>query len=147
MAVLIDTSVLVRAFNPKAHEFSAIRGTWRDLGAAGDSLIVTPQVLAEFWNVCTRPASQNGRGLTVVATARMAAATCRLCSFQFETVQSFEIWRQLVERYQVVGKSVHDARLAAIMIAARIPAILTLNVKDFERYRGEGIVAMSPVGN
>jgi len=28
----------------------------------GDELCVTTQILAEFWNVCTRPADVNGLG-------------------------------------------------------------------------------------
>ncbi|HLK14896.1 MAG TPA: hypothetical protein VKT78_08830 [Fimbriimonadaceae bacterium] len=37
-------------------------------------------------------------------------------------------------RYGVVGKQAHDLNLVAAMHVAGIPAILTLNPGDFERY-------------
>jgi len=43
-------------------------------------------------------------------------------------------WRKLVVTHQVRGKQVHDARLAASMIAHGITHILTLNGADFARY-------------
>jgi predicted nucleic acid-binding protein len=43
-------------------------------------------------------------------------------------------WKELVIKYGVTGKSTHDARLAALMIERRIPAILTFNDSHFARY-------------
>jgi predicted nucleic acid-binding protein len=52
-----------------------------------------------------------------------------------ESNRVFEEWRRLVTVYKVSGKSTHDARLVATMIANGIPKILTFNVQDFVRYR------------
>ena len=54
----------------------------------------------------------------------------------------FRRWRQLVEKYKVKGKQVHDARLVAIMIEGGVDRILTFNVDDFRRY--PDITAVSP---
>ena len=53
-------------------------------------------------------------------------------------------WRRLVVKYNVAGVQVHDARLAASMIAHNVTRILTFNVTDFERYASERIVAVDP---
>lgn len=39
-----------------------------------------------------------------------------------------------MEQHAIIGKSAHDARLAAALLAHGIPAILTFNVRDFARY-------------
>ncbi|WP_238993744.1 hypothetical protein [Calothrix sp. PCC 6303] len=44
------------------------------------------------------------------------------------------IWEQLVVKYQVKGKQVHDTRLVAAMIAHQITHLLTFNTDDFKRF-------------
>jgi hypothetical protein len=48
----------------------------------------------------------------------------------------YATWKGLVSTHDVRGVQVHDAKLAAAMIAHQIPHILTLNVADFSRYPG-----------
>jgi len=43
-------------------------------------------------------------------------------------------WRTLVEREGVIGRQVHDARLAAVMLAHAVTHILTFNTDDFRRF-------------
>jgi predicted nucleic acid-binding protein len=54
MSVFVDTNVLVRTVDPAdpKHEISA--RTISALIEAGESLYITPQIAAEFWNVATR---------------------------------------------------------------------------------------------
>lgn len=40
----------------------------------------------------------------------------------------------LMTHYEISGKKVHDANIVATMLAYNIPAILTHNTKDFERF-------------
>jgi hypothetical protein len=47
-----------------------------------------------------------------------------------------------VIKYQVMGKQVHDARLAAAMVAHNITHLLTFNVDDFKRF--SDIVVVDP---
>ena len=42
-------------------------------------------------------------------------------------------WERIVRKYQVSGKSVHDARQVAAMIVHGIGEILTFNMQDFAR--------------
>ena len=43
-------------------------------------------------------------------------------------------WRALMERYNVRGRQVYDARLVAVMLAHGVTHILTTNVSHFRRF-------------
>lgn len=53
-------------------------------------------------------------------------------------------WRRLIVAHQVIGVAVHDAKLVATMIAAKVQYILTMNESDFRRYAG--ITILTPEG-
>jgi predicted nucleic acid-binding protein len=61
---------------------------------------------------------------------------------ELDTPQIFTEWESLVIKYQVMGKQVHDARLAAAMVAHNITHLLTFNVDDFKRF--SDIVVVDP---
>jgi hypothetical protein len=46
----------------------------------------------------------------------------------------FQHWRNLIVKFGVKGRQVHDARLVASMLAHRVSTLLTLNTIDFARY-------------
>ncbi len=53
-------------------------------------------------------------------------------------------WEQLVGRYRVRGKQVHDTNIVATMLAHDIRRLVTRNPADFERYLPEGILILGP---
>jgi len=62
--VLVDTSLLVRALQPQ-HPLCAVAQTAIDrLRLKERRLYVVPQNLVELWVVATRPAGENGLGLS-----------------------------------------------------------------------------------
>ena len=109
----------------------------------GDRLVAAAQNFAEFWNVCTRPKSaRGGLGLTIPETERRLTILERLIPVLGEHHDTYSIWRSRVVRYRVSGRQVHDARLAAPMLAHGLTHILTLNGADFARF--PGIVVFDP---
>ena len=62
-AVLLDTNILTRYAQPAPPHHAAAAGETAALRLRGESLVVVPQVLYEFWAVCTRPLAQNGLGM------------------------------------------------------------------------------------
>ena len=106
-----------------------------------ETLTITAQNLVEFWAVVTRPVGENGLGYTVQQAADEIAVLRRLF-FSLPEEPLFEKWKSLVEKHQVSGKNVHDARLVAAMSVHRVPRILTFNVQDFRRYTS--IQALDP---
>jgi predicted nucleic acid-binding protein len=57
-----------------------------------------------------------------------------------DTAAIYEAWENPVIRYQVSGKSAHDARLVAAMQVHGITAILTFDRTGFSRYAGIEVV-------
>lgn len=70
---MLTTNILLRSIevSDRSHEH-AVRALTALL-EAGETLVVTPQIVAEFWNVATRPRERNGIGLTPeLASAELA---------------------------------------------------------------------------
>ena len=100
---------------------------------AEEPLIITPQIVAEFWNVATRPRERKGIGLT---PRQAPVELARIESFFTVVGESdvYDEWKRLVELQNVSGVQYHDARLAAAMKVYGIARILTFNGRDFARY-------------
>lgn len=107
-------------------------------------LRATPQNLVEFWNVATRPAVNNGLGLSLADAEWQLRLAERVFPLLADSPAVYPEWRRLVVAYGVSGVKVHDARLVAFMRAYGITHILTLNTADFVRYSPEGVVAVDP---
>lgn len=144
MALLVDTGVLLRAFDANSSEYRAIRQALRKALDDGEGLFVTVQNIAEFWNVATRPIENNGQGLSVERVKRRVHIIERFCEVLSEDKASYEEWKRLAEELAINGVAVHDARLVSVMLSAELKEILTLNERDFRRYVGEGILVVTP---
>ncbi|MFN7923117.1 MAG: PIN domain-containing protein [Bryobacteraceae bacterium] len=134
MRVLIDTNVLVRSVQRKHPSSRAARHALVALYRGDCSLFITPQNVAEFWNVCTRPKEVNGIGLSIEAANRYVDQMQKFLVVLADTTKAFQAWRKLVVEHAVKGAKVHDARLVASMRSYGIGRILTFNVGDFSRY-------------
>lgn len=135
MAYLVDTNCFLRLAEPNSPNRKLVLAALKKLHGSGEVLCFTPQVLAEFWNVCTRPASaRSGLGLSIESTERKV----RLIEKHFRLVPdnpvTFVEWRRLVSDLKVIGVQVHDARLVASMIAHNISHLVSFNDRDFHRY-------------
>lgn len=144
MSTLVDTGVLLRAFDSQSPHNLQIRQSLRKLLDDGEVLIVTVQNMAEFWNVATRPIEHNGQGLPLERVKRQIAVIERFCEVTVEDAISYEHWKRIVESLGVSGVKVHDARLVSVMLRFGLKRILTLNEGDFRRYVGEGIEPVTP---
>ena len=143
MLILADTGILVRLFDAADQLHAIIDAAVSIVRSRGDTLAYAFQNAAEFWNVCTRPATaRGGLGLDSVETDRRLRLVEAGFSLLSEPPTAYSIWRQLVVAHAVRGKQVHDARLIALMQAHGITHVLTLNGADFTRY--PGIVAIDP---
>ncbi len=134
MPVLVDTNVLVRTVQRNHPLMRTARQALRVLVQNGEELCVTYRNIAEFWNVCTRPAEANGLGSPVSATDRLIARIEAFFTVLPDSPEAFRQWRRLIVAHEVKGAKVHDARLAAIMQANGVRDILTFNAADFRRY-------------
>ncbi|MBS1786208.1 MAG: type II toxin-antitoxin system VapC family toxin [Acidobacteria bacterium] len=145
MRYLLDTNILLRLSQPNDPAYQTILDSFVLLQQQpGIEFCFFLQNLAEFWNVCTRPADKNGYGFTIAETELRARAIEGFCVYLPDTPQVYVEWRQLVVKHGISGVQVHDARLAAGMKAHGITQLLTLNEQDFLRYATSGISAVTP---
>jgi predicted nucleic acid-binding protein len=143
MLINLDTGILLRLLDRNDPHHANIRQALRVIMGRGDQAVSSPQNLAEFWNVCTRPASaRGGFGLSIQQTDRRVRIIERLFRILPDSSTAYPLWRHMVVQHSIQGVQVHDARLVAWMQAYGIAHIVTLNTADFARY--PGITALSP---
>ena len=141
MQILADSGILLRLFEPGDPRTDAVLRTVAALVAQGDTLVTAAQNIAEFWNVCTRPATaRGGFGLSFAVAEQRLQTVEREFALLPELPTTYPIWRNLIVAHAVLGKQVHDARLAALMLSHGVTHIVTLNGRDFARYPGLTVV-------
>jgi predicted nucleic acid-binding protein len=140
MSVFIDTNILLRIADPAdpKHEISA--STISDLIEAGESLCITPQIAAEFWNAATRPVKNNGLAMTPDEARDELTRLEGFFSMLDESADVYAEWKRLVSTHAVLAVKAHDARIVAAMNVYGIRRIVTFNVADFRRYDGIEII-------
>jgi predicted nucleic acid-binding protein len=139
-AWLLDTNILLRMSKSGDPHHLMISGALRALVARGARLCFTSQTLGEFWNASTRPIGQNGFGLSIDEVERVARVIERDFDFLPDSREVHDRWRRLLIAHKVIGVQVHDARLAASMYVHGVTQLLTVNVRDFQRFEGLRVV-------
>jgi predicted nucleic acid-binding protein len=135
MQILVDTGVLLRAFDRSSSDQKTIFRAFRKLWADGHELATTHQNIAEFWNVATRPQNaRGGFGLTCLEAERRLVVIEKLGTILTFNNGCYVAWRQIITKHSIVGVAVHDARLVGVMEHYRISHVVTLNSADFRRY-------------
>lgn len=142
MSVLVDTNLLLRSLQPQNPHFPAASTAILSLNLRKERLCVVPQVLYEFWAVCTRPTFENGLGMTTVQAGSEQTKVLSLFTLLPDTAAIFAEWQRIVVQHDVKGKNAHDARVVAAMAAHGLTRILTFNLADFARY--PGITVLDP---
>ncbi len=143
MAYLIDTNVFLRLVSKTDPDRSASLNALQKLIASKETLHYTTQVLAEFWVVCTRPATaRGGYGLSSAKAEQKIKLIERYCELLADSAATHQEWKRLVVTHTVQGVVIHDARLVAAMNVHGVTHLLTFNKGDFKRY--PGITLVSP---
>lgn len=142
MSVLIDTNILLRAAQPTHPMHASAVRALEILLTRQEALVVALQNVAEFWNVATRPAVNNGLGFTIEEAQSELAKIEDFFQILSEDAASYAAWKALLIENRVSGVQVHDARLVAVMKTCGVARILTFNGSDFARF--SGIEAVHP---
>jgi predicted nucleic acid-binding protein len=128
---LLDTNILLRFSNPSDTQHGLAAEAVAILLTQGDECYLTAQVLIELWVVATRPTDVNGLGWSVEKTRDVINQLLERFPLVAETSQVFPTWLTLVTKNRIKGKRTHDCRIVAVMMAASVSHILTLNPNDF----------------
>ncbi len=143
---LLDTNLLTRMTRSNDVQCIVARDAIRKLMARGETLIVVPQNLYEFWAVATRlpgppPSGQNGLGMTPVQAGQWIRFFCRRFTLLPDRDDLSTRWLALVEGHGVMGFRAHDVRLVAAMQVYGVVHILTFNGGHF---RGLPVTVLDP---
>jgi predicted nucleic acid-binding protein len=143
MSILADTNVLLRRTQPDHPSHASAVESIARLLAAGDPVYFTLQNMSEFWNVATRPASNNGLGFSAALAHSEMEKIERFLTILPDSPAVYGEWKRLVVQHNVLGSKVHDTKLVATMNVHGIRRILTFNTGDFTRYDIEAIHPLS----
>lgn len=133
--ILGDTNILLRYSREDDPQHEAVMNALAKLSLRGDRVVVASQSLAEFWAVATRPTgSTNGLGYSPAQAEKAVGKLLAVFDRLPERDGAFDTWLDLVTRYGVSGKTTHDARLVATMLANGVGRILTFNGAHFARF-------------
>jgi predicted nucleic acid-binding protein len=121
---LVDTNILLRLTNRRREQYEICHDAIRLLRSSGCLLYYTLQNAAEFWNVSTRPVEWNGQGLSVEEVGQGLNVIEGSMTLLPDDAKVYATWRELIAALDVRGVQVHDAKLAAAMLAHDVPRIL-----------------------
>lgn len=129
--VLIDTNVVVSAFDPHRADHARARyiveSDLRDLAVAHQSL-------REFLAIMTRPLGLNGYGFDGRRATTAWHALTATVSHLAESQASQALLMSLVGNGLASGKQVHDANLVAVALDHGATTLITANPRHFNRF-------------
>lgn len=140
---MIDTNVLVYATVDAAPLCDEARTWMASLQRQNVTLCVTPQVCKEYLVVLTGDPVfdrnfTSAEALDVLLTLRTSLNVLR------PSPQILDVLFELVRRYDVAGKRIHDANIVAVMNTGEISHLATYNRQDFAQF--DEITLLSPPG-
>ena len=134
---LLDTNILLRLKNQSDSDHAAAIAAIVKVLKTGAAIHTCPQNMIEYRVVATRPASNNGYGLSSSEAAQDVSdheATFPILLDSAAPVDIYPVWRKLSEGAGTVGTGNHDARILAVAQAHGCTHLLTVNDRDFVRY-------------
>jgi predicted nucleic acid-binding protein len=140
--VFIDTNVLVAA-SIEGHPSHAVATAMLErLALGGATACISGQVCREFLAVLTRGPVE-GRTIGVDEALEVLGGWTASCDLLDDGGAVLPELLDLVRRFGVRGKQVHDANIVATMLAYGITRLATLNWADFRRF--DELIALAPL--
>ena len=132
--LFVDTNILVFATDARSPFASAAETELEQWRKQGTDLYISVQILREYLAVTTRLAPAQ------TVSPDYPAILGNLASFRsgFHVLEDTRLVSEklceLVQRFAVKGRQVHDASIAATMLAHGLQHLLTHNGSDFTRF-------------
>ncbi len=134
--ILLDTNIILRLKQTESAEHQAVQLQLKTFLENGETSVLSPQNIFEFYSVATRPIGVNGLGLSVEDTYQEIQGLKSLFSILPDNKNLMDKWLKLVLDYEIKGKRSHDVRLIAFMQSHQIKKLYTLNHADFKAFEG-----------
>ena len=129
--VMLDTNVLLAATDERRAEHRDALTVVNDWAARRTDLCTSGQILREYLAVATRPAGENGLGLSLPDALVNVRAIRERTTLLAEDTKVADRLVGLLADIECRGKQVHDANLVATMLVHGIGAVVTMNLEDF----------------
>lgn len=129
--VFIDTNILLAATNQDRPEHAQCTAILEAMMSDAHTGYVNGQVLREYAVVATRPKVQNGLDLSPEAAADNIDTFRSILFILEETRSVADEPVRLIRTHELHGKRIHDANIAATVIAHGLSELLTSNPKDY----------------
>lgn len=134
--IFIDTNVLIHATNQLSEWHDKALYRLRSLRDDGVEMYISTQMLREYIAVATRNAiEKKDFSLSeVVQNIDIFQKEFRVIE---ETLYTISSLTEIIQKYSVSGKQVHDANIVASMKSYGLKNLLTHNKSDFVRYNDQ----------
>lgn len=135
MRILLDTNILLRLSEKSHRHHPAAIESLRRLASQRHVFCIGSQTVGEFLAVATRPIADRGLGMDQLTADTQLSKVISALDVLYDSPAALAELRRLVVAHNVVGKSVHDARLVAAMNTNAVQEILTFNGGDFAPFQ------------
>lgn len=133
-SIFIDTNVLIYANNRESDLCELAREKINKLTGRVNSLVISDQIIREYLVIMTRPGFiekpvSNKSALEDVERMR------KEFTLILPDLNSLNTLIELIGKYEIKGKRIHDAAIVSLMLTNGINDILTHNTDDFKSFR------------
>lgn len=125
--------MLVAARVPDAPQFDLAHAAVTRAFAGTEPLRISRQIVREYLAAVTRPQNWSSP-LDMAEALRDVERMSALFEILEDGPQVMGLLEELCREVHVAGKQVHDANIAATMLAHGERRLLTLNARDFKRF-------------
>lgn len=132
-SVFIDTNILVYANAADSKFKDRAIAVLKKYEASKIKLCISRQIIREYLVVMSRLMLESN----CFDAAKLTSDIIRFQNQFFiaeENIVTTEKLLGLIAKHNITGKAVHDCSIAATIIQYNVKALLTQNVKDFNRY-------------
>jgi predicted nucleic acid-binding protein len=138
---LLDTNILLRSYRASDPEHPLVLAALQKLRQQNEPLFTTAQSMVELACVLPKPTGPgNGMGMSSGAASLVLQRMERLFPVLPDTPEVYRQWVPLFSNPGAVGRQVYDMRIVAAMQTHGLSHLLTLDAKDFNRYRSITVV-------
>ena len=132
--LFVDTNVLLTATDASRHNHHLVRRLLSRSRREPCHFGLSAQVLREYLAVATESPNRLGLGLAPRDALANARAFRRRLAFFEEAVAVADRLAELVQIHDLAGVRIHDANIAATMLAHGLTRLMTDNTDDFAAY-------------
>jgi predicted nucleic acid-binding protein len=133
--IFIDTNILIYANNKDSAFCDLARHKLDNLSEIGSTLIISDQVIREYLVIMTRPGFLE-KPVSSKSALEDIERMLKEFTIIFPDQNSLENLINLVSKYEIKGKKIHDTAIVSLMFTNGIKDILTHNIDDFKSFQG-----------